>query len=292
MPPTPLLDRATTPDLRPEAAAPTATVSVVVPAYDESAVIERCLAALVAQTVLPHEIVVVDNRSTDGTDRVARSFAGRHPHVPIRVLEQSQVQGLVPTRDHGFAAATGDILGRVDADTVVDPDWVARVSEALTRPGAGAVTGPVSYYDVPFRRSPTRSDDLVRRLLRLMSGDYPFLYGSNMALRADAWSAVRGTVCHDPEDLLHEDIDLAVHLRRAGIEVAYEPTMRASVSARRLRSSARSFRDYTARFERTYAAHEIDRWALQASPVLLQGVYWWARAMRALQPGEAHGATA
>lgn len=60
--------------------------------------------------------------------------------------------------------------------------------------------------------------------------------------------------------------------------------MRAQVSARRLSSAPKDFRDYTRRFERTYATHNIDRWHLRAPQMTLAGVYWWARLLRSVTP--------
>ncbi|MGQ4267036.1 glycosyltransferase [Nocardiopsis changdeensis] len=254
------------------------TVSLVIPAFNEEATIERCLLAVLAQTLAPWEVIVVDNRSTDGTAETVRRLARAHPEAGIRLLRQFDAQGLVPTRNAGFAAATGDVLGRIDADSVLAPDWVENVSRAMEDPAVGAVTGPVTYYDVPRFGSLPVSDDLVRRTLwHLGRRRCPFLYGSNMAIRATAWKSIEHAACPDHEDVLHEDIDLAVHLKQTGIRVAYAPRMRAGVSARRLDSSPASFRAYTHRFVATYESHGIDHWTLRAPRHLLQGLFWATR---------------
>ena len=261
------------------------TLSLVIPAYNEEAVIERCLLAVLAQTQAPREVIVVDNRSTDGTAEVVRRMIQDRPEAGIRLLRQFEAQGLVPTRNAGFAAATGDVLGRIDADSVLAPDWVANVTRAMADPGIGAVTGPVTYYDVPVVGSCRVSDDVVRRALwHLGRRRCPFLYGSNMAIRAAAWKSIEHTACPDRDDVLHEDIDLAVHLKQNGIRVAYAPRMRAGVSARRLDSSPASFRAYTHRFAATYESHGIDHWTLRAPRYVLQGLFWGLRSASSLTP--------
>jgi glycosyltransferase involved in cell wall biosynthesis len=266
---------------------PGPTVSLVIPAFNEASTIERCLLAAVGQTRAPWEIVVVDNRSTDATAEIVGRVAAEHPEVLIRLVRQWDTQGLVPTRNMGFAVATGEVLGRIDADTVIDPRWVERVSDSMRDAAVGAVTGPVVYYDLPVLGTTQVSDDLVRRALRGLGRRYPFLYGSNMAIRAAAWRAIEHTTCPDHDDLLHEDIDLAVHLRQAHIRTAYVPRMRASVSARRLGSSPSSFRAYTTRFEATYDVHEIRHWSLRAPQLMLQLLYWTVRAATAGAPSAA-----
>jgi cellulose synthase/poly-beta-1,6-N-acetylglucosamine synthase-like glycosyltransferase len=258
------------------------TVSVIIPAYDEEAVIERCVLAVASQTLPPHEILVVDNRSTDRTAALVHRLTAAHPWSRIRLIEQHAVQGLIPTRNAGFAAATGEVLGRIDADTVVAADWVQQVAEAMCDPRIAAVTGPVRYYDVGPGGVRRVSDHLVRRALHGLGTEYPFLYGSNMALRATAWRTIEPVACLDPEDLLHEDIDLAIHLYQAGLRAAYVPTMRVGVSARRVDTSPRAYRAYTRRFERTYDQHAVSHWHLKVPQLVLRGVYWPARIGRTL----------
>lgn len=101
-------------------------VSVIVPVWNEQDRIVRCLEALQTQTVLPFEVIVVDNMSTDSTIQQVRSMEAYH--VPVHVLEQNERQGLIPTRDRGFTAARGDVLARIDADTLVCCDWVQQLT--------------------------------------------------------------------------------------------------------------------------------------------------------------------
>ena len=59
-------------------------------------------------------------------------------------------RGLIPTRDYGLNHATGDVLGRFDADCMIRPDWVEVVAGIFTEdPEAMGATGPVMYYDMP-----------------------------------------------------------------------------------------------------------------------------------------------
>lgn len=264
-------------------------VSIVIPAFNEESAIEGCLAGVLSQSAPAWEVIVVDNRSTDRTAEIVRRAARQHPGANIRVIPQFDEQGIVPTRNAGFAAATGDVLGRIDADTVISRDWVAQVTSAMADRSTGAVSGPVYYYDLPFRGADRMSDDLARRLLRRLGKEYPFLFGSNMAIRADAWRQIQHDACLDRGDVLHEDIDLSIHLHDAEIPVTYQRRMRASVSARRLSTSRASFRAYTHRFDRTYRAHRIEHWHLKAPRILLTAVYWWTNALRSLTPPLAAG---
>ncbi len=260
-----------------------ATVSLVIPAFNEEAVIRQCLTAAIIQSSPADQIIVVDNRSTDRTCTVVQQLQQEHPASCLVLLHQDQEQGLVPTRNYGLDRATSDILGRIDADSLLQPDWVQQVRKAFSDPGVSAATGPVIYYDMPLRRFGLRADDTMRRvLLRLAGHRYTFLYGSNMALRRAAWEQIRTETCRDRQDQMHEDIDLSLHLAEHSLAIAYVPGMVSGTSARRLETSPRAYRYYLARFGRTYEAHNVRNIALKAPMVLLLCVYFPAKALRAL----------
>ena len=92
-------------------------VSVVVPAYNEEALLGQCLRSLRAQTV-PCEVVVCDNNSTDGTNEIARSLAHKV------VMEKRQ--GAVYALNSGMKAASGDLIAITGADCRVPEDWIER----------------------------------------------------------------------------------------------------------------------------------------------------------------------
>lgn len=262
--------------------APLPSVSIVIPAYNEEAGIRHCLVAAIEQTVPAHEIVVVDNRSTDGTRAAVEAMIAAFPDAHIRLIEQGAEQGITPTRNAGFDAATGTVIGRIDADTALSPNWVEQVQLAFSTGDFVAASGPVEYYDMPMRRFGHHADDTFRKLQVKLAGDYVFLFGTNMAITKEAWLAVRGDVCADREDLMHEDIDLAVHLALKGLKVGYVSAMTVGMSARRLDSSPRDYLYYVERFQRTYAAHGIHDVRLLAPMAVFLGIYPALHAERAL----------
>lgn len=258
-------------------------VAVVIPVLNEEAVIRRCLLAVLDQTVPAQQIIVVDNGSTDDTAAVVARIQQERPDSPLIVLNQSTEQGLIPARNAGLNAATAEVLGRIDADTVVAPDWVQRLQQAFLDPAAAAVTGPVFYYDLPLARLGLSVDDAGRRLLMQLAGRHRFLYGSNMAIRRSAWERIRSATCRDEADELHEDLDLSLHLSEHGLRITYIPTLVAGVSARRLNTSPEDFRHYVDRFHRTYHAHHVHHRVLKAPAIILWCLYRSLRLLRALR---------
>ena len=96
------------------------SLSIVIPAYNEENHLRACLDAIARQTVMPDEVIVVDNNSTDKTAEIAREY----PFV--KVLKEKR-QGIVYARNRGFNAANSQFIGRIDSDTRLPRDWVGRV---------------------------------------------------------------------------------------------------------------------------------------------------------------------
>jgi cellulose synthase/poly-beta-1,6-N-acetylglucosamine synthase-like glycosyltransferase len=257
------------------------SVSIVVPAYNEESVIRQCLVAAIYQTVPAHEIIVVDNMSRDTTAAIVRQMQAEYPEAPIRLVNQDREQGLIPTRNFGLGAATGEVLGRIDADSVLEPDWVEQVGLTFADTSVMAATGPVVYYDMPMRRWGLKADDKMRQLvLKLAYKQYHFLFGSNMALRRTAWETISSEVCRDEADEMHEDIDISVHLADHDLLIRYVPGMVSGMSARRLEDSPKDYRYYVTRFDRTYKAHQINKSVLKIPMLIFMSIYYPAKMLR------------
>lgn len=259
------------------------TVSIVIPAYNEEASIRACVVAAILQTVPASEIIVVDNKSTDGTAAIVRAVQAEYPDSPVLYFQQNEVQGLVPTRNFGLDRAQGSVIGRIDADSVIEPNWVEEVQKAFSDETLAAATGPVLYYDMPLRRFGLKADDRVRRIILTLSSEYHFLFGSNMAIRRSAWLQIRAETCRDESDELHEDIDLSVHLAQHRLTVGYVPTMVSGMSARRLEDSPRDYTYYVRRFERTYARHGLMNPMLRAPMWVFFAVYPLGKTIRTVR---------
>jgi cellulose synthase/poly-beta-1,6-N-acetylglucosamine synthase-like glycosyltransferase len=225
-------------------------ISLVIPVYNEENHIGPCLEAIAAQTVQPFEVIVVDNNSTDQTAAIAR----RYPFVTV--LHEPR-QGVVYARDRGYDAATGDIIGRLDGDSVIAPDWTLQVQKVFRTPKVDAVSGRVTYRNVGLPGAFNAVDKGIRAYLAKHMGvlGEQFLYGVNMAMRRQVWQAVRSQVCHKRH--LHEDVDLAAHLAARRSHVVFEPAMRASINPRQAAAGPRQFLVYTWSNQKVLVEHQM-----------------------------------
>ncbi|TCD54060.1 glycosyltransferase family 2 protein [Alloscardovia theropitheci] len=231
------------------------SVSIVIPTWNESRRVLDCLRNATTQTVQAHEIIVVDNNSTDNTRSIVQNFIDSHPGTNVVLTQQTAAQGLIPTRNFGLDLATGDIVARFDADCMIKPNWVEAVTLFFdSHPHIAGITGPVCYYDMPLPPVGQFFDGLVREKQYSADG-MPLLFGSNMAMRREAWEAIRPVVCDDVEDVFHEDIDCSLHLFEQGFKTQYCTAMVTGASARRMGTKHDSFKNYMKRFQTTFDAH-------------------------------------
>ncbi|WP_309672449.1 glycosyltransferase family A protein [Gemmatimonas sp.] len=118
----------------------TLRIAVVVTCYNKGPYIALALASLAAQVVLPAEIVVVDDGSTDDSSSIADDFAARHPSLDVRVLRQANSGQPAYPRNAGIATVTSEVVICLDADDALSPLYLHAVTKAFTDdPGLGLV---------------------------------------------------------------------------------------------------------------------------------------------------------
>jgi len=120
-----------------DAAAP-ATLSIVVPAFNEEATLARVVEKLIQVPYL-FEIVIVDDCSTDRTLEIARQLAAKYPQV--RALTHSVNRGKTDALRTGFAETKGDIVIVQDADLEYDPSEMIEVIQPIVNGVADVVFG-------------------------------------------------------------------------------------------------------------------------------------------------------
>ena len=139
-----------------------AKVSVVIPVYNGSRTIRATVECLLRQSHRPHEIIVVDDGSTDGTAEVLKVFG-----EGVRVISKPN-GGPASARNSGARAATGDFVAFTDGDCLPDVGWLEHLLRGFDAPevaGVGGVIrradeGPLSeYVDLIGLFDPGRGED-------------------------------------------------------------------------------------------------------------------------------------
>jgi len=121
------------------------TFSIIIPAYNEQNYIAKCLKS-VKSLKIPSggllEVIVVNNASTDKTEEVAQAV------FPEAKIVKEPKKGLTRAYNRGALEARGEILIFVDADVVLPPDHLKKISREFAKdPKIVALSGPCFYWD-------------------------------------------------------------------------------------------------------------------------------------------------
>lgn len=147
------------------------TISVIIPTYQHAATIAACLESVFAQTRRANEIVVVNDGSTDDTERALAPYLDR-----ITLIMQAN-QGGNAARNNGFAASHGDLVIFCDADVVMRSDMLEIMERAL----AEHPEASYAYSGFRFGWKAFRSFPFDANLLRTMN----YVHTTSLVRRAD-----------------------------------------------------------------------------------------------------------
>lgn len=202
-------------------------ISLVIPAYNEEKYIGLCLESVFKNAPdFFHEIIVIDNASTDKTREVAEKFKG------VKVIHEAQ-KGLTSARQKGLESATGDLIAYIDADTKMPKDWGKKVLKSFSKnPHFVCISGPYIYHDV----KPLKSFSvwlywhLFAYPTSLLTGY--MVVGGNFIAKKDALEKISG---FDKSIAFYgEDTDIAKRLSKVG-KVKFMPSLPMYTSARRFK---------------------------------------------------------
>jgi glycosyltransferase involved in cell wall biosynthesis len=184
------------------------SLTVLVCTYNRAAFLRESLEAILVASRPANvsiEIVVVDNRSTDGTREQIEQIAAGSP-VPVRYALEPR-QGKSFALNHGLRVSSGDVLALTDDDVLVDAAWIERLVEAFEAHDIAFAGGKVlpRWGTLPPPELLTRRGRDVWGPLALVDyGDDPLAYdeetfawrqlpiGANLAFRREAVQAVGG----------------------------------------------------------------------------------------------------
>ena len=197
-------------------------VTIIVPAYNEAAVIEGALQSLLALDYPMYEILVVDDGSSDDTYARAAAMEGRYGDVMLRVVSKTN-NGKASALNTGISLARHPFVLCMDGDSRLSRDTLKASLRHFRNPNVGAVAGNVK---VVNRRN------LWTRLQAL-----EYIEGLNMARRAQAFvrtvNIIPGPIGIFRRDVLQqlggyetdtfaEDADLTLKILTAGWQIKYE----------------------------------------------------------------------
>lgn len=196
-------------------------VSVLVPCYNQARHIEGVIRAVLEQTHPAHEIIIVDDASTDESARVTGGF-------PVTLLQHDHNRGPAAARNTALEVSTGDVVLYIDADACPQPDLIETLLRAYS--AVDAQTFP-SLAGIGGRGIELHRENLPDRWRALHARqdfgetyrkNVPFLFGLCASYRRSVLEKMGGFDASFPLNA-GEDFELGYRLRRAGYELHYEP---------------------------------------------------------------------
>jgi glycosyltransferase involved in cell wall biosynthesis len=217
-------------------------LTILICTHDKARLLDGALASVAAQ-VMPEgvrwEVLVVGNRCGDETAEVVRRWgeSGRFPR--LRYISERRL-GVSHARRRGLRESLGRLVGFVDDDCRLAPDWAAKaLGFAAENPRAGAFGGrnELTWEAPPTRIAELYGESLARQDLgpapvRMPVREWRMPVGAGMVLRREA---IRDSGWLDHGTLRSrtgrglragEDTEIALRIRRAGWEVWYSPAQR------------------------------------------------------------------
>jgi GT2 family glycosyltransferase len=193
-----------------------APISVYVPCFNGGKHIARCLKALLSQTYLPAEILVIDDGSTDTSVKTVSGFSG------VRLVRHASNLGLSAARNTGLKAAKHWWVASVDADVEPARDWLGTLLDLKREfPEASGFGGRLVETQTATAPDRWRCTHIPQEWGPHRRINPPFLYGCNNLFRKEHLLEIGG---YDERLRTNgEDVDLTKRLYRAGRTLVYDP---------------------------------------------------------------------
>lgn len=207
-------------------------ISILVPGYNEGAVIQASIRSLLALDYPSYEVLVIDDGSKDKTYQLARHFEGEHSRATVRVFRKKN-GGKSRALNFGLERAKGEFILCMDADSTLAPQTLRKaVRHLVDSPCVGAVAGSVKVVNRTNWLAKLQALEYIEGLnmVRAAQGFFRLVNiipGPIGLFRRSALESVGG---YD-HDTFAEDCDLTLKLLAKGWQVKYEPAATAMTEA-------------------------------------------------------------
>jgi len=195
------------------------TVTILIPCYNEELTVRQCILSCLNQSSKLHQIIVVDDCSTDSTPKVLSAFAGiiAVARTPKNTGNKSSAQ------EYGMGFVTGDIVITTDADTLLNRNFVAEIQKSFLDPGIIAVAGYVQSLPYNWLTLCRAFDYVIGQNIHKLAQNYMnyifVMPGAASAFR----TKVFGKDISFDHDTITEDLDFTYKLHNKFLKISYNP---------------------------------------------------------------------
>jgi cellulose synthase/poly-beta-1,6-N-acetylglucosamine synthase-like glycosyltransferase len=197
------------------------TISVVIPAHNEEAMIANCIDSCLQQTRKPDQILVINDGSTDGTEQILKRYGAAITYVTIPVATGNKSHA----QQFGLQFVTGDIFIATDGDTILHSQFVEYVERAFNdNPDIGSVAGYVRSTTHNWLTALREIDYVIGQDIYKKAQSYVdyilVIPGCAGAFKTELFH--NGVITFD-HDTVTEDLDFTYKLHKNTIRICFEP---------------------------------------------------------------------
>lgn len=187
-------------------------VSVVIPTHNRDDLLERAIASSISQSILPAEVIIIDDLNSACTRKKVDEFSERSPIPLIYSVNHAPETGAIGSRNLGVSISEGDILAFLDDDDYWDPPYLETAIEMLEQTETEVViTAIANVFDdgkkVPYKVVPEEYN------LRDFFLKNPGVGCSNVVMTRRAFDSVAG---YDVEMSGSSDKEIVIRLCKVG----------------------------------------------------------------------------
>jgi cellulose synthase/poly-beta-1,6-N-acetylglucosamine synthase-like glycosyltransferase len=192
-------------------------VSIIIPVYNESKNIKKCLNQLYSSNYPKslYEVVVVDDGSTDDTIKIVKTFKN------VKIFQTAH-KGKTVALNYGIRQAKSELIMLLDADTMLDSFALGKLVAPFKEATVGATIGT---YNVSNRKNLLTAfqtieysyNNLVRMGFSRLFHDSVWFYGAMSCYR----KSVLENIGYIHSDILAEDMDIAIRLQNKGYNIVH-----------------------------------------------------------------------
>jgi len=191
-------------------------VSVIIPVFNAMSSLGRCLDALEQSLMRDFELIVVDDHSTDGSDKLAQERCANF-------VRMDRNRGAGAARNRGVVMARSELLFFLDADVLVEPDTLDRILQVFAQEPGVAATFCSYQSDTPARSFASQYKNLLHHYTHQVSAREAATFcGGYGAIRREVFLQVGG---FDERHRAMEDVELGYQLHQAGHRILLSPAI-------------------------------------------------------------------
>ena len=119
-------------------------VSILIPVRNGEQFLEECLKSIIDQTYTDWELIVVNDHSTDGTEKILESYSKEDNRISYF---NNKGKGIIDALKLAYSKSSGELITRMDADDIMMPNKIELMADKLQEKGKGFVAvGLVEYF--------------------------------------------------------------------------------------------------------------------------------------------------